>query len=81
MKTYKSPVPKIAEIANLRLTGSLSFHTANTGNKSIEKSETTFMTDVAIINASLSRHVPGTPGFCIMARGLQLNMKEKKIVI
>ena len=53
MESYKNPVSKIAAIANLRLTGILSIHTANTGKRSIEKSETMFMTDVATINALL----------------------------
>ena len=77
MKSYNSPVPKIAAMASLRLTVTLSFHTAKTGSRSMEKSETILMTDVASIDASLFIHIPGISGFCSLARGLQAKMKQK----
>ena len=80
MKPYKSPAPKIAAMVNLRLMVILSFHTAKTGNRSMEKSETMLMTDVASIDASLLMHAPGISGFCNLARGLQAKMKQTKML-
>lgn len=80
MRPYKSPVPKIAAMANLRLMAILSFHTAKTGNRSMEKSEMILMTDVASIDALVLMHVPWISGFCNLARGLQAKMKQKKML-
>lgn len=49
--THRSPIPNTAEMINFLLNAILSFQTANTGSKSIEKSLATLIADVAKMDA------------------------------
>ena len=79
-EAHKNPTAKTAMTANFRWLAKFSFQTAIAGNRKIEKSETMFIADVAMIRASGDRQVPGIEGFEILDRGRQAKIKPNQVV-
>ena len=73
----KAPVPKIAEIPNLRWRLICSFHTMISGTASIATSENVLNVAEDMYNASTFRHFPGTSASHILCRGRQEKILTK----
>ena len=79
VQSYRSPIPKIAAIAILRLTVILGFQTEKASSSGSEKSEVISMIRVAMNDAFRLMQMAGKSGSCNLARGLQARIQLKML--
>lgn len=80
-RTYSRPVPKIPATPSFFFMLILRLHIALTGNTNMLTSLSKLITLVTSIRAPVSKHLPGSDGLKIFARGTHAKMKAKKIVV